>query len=82
MSAWFLDSELSTCFKHVITHSPIYSPSSTSTWVIKVSGQMSSDAFKRSLVFDFKIIIFALDNFLLLLKSLINKEFEYLNLKF
>ena len=45
--------------------------------VIKMSGQNHSATFKSGLTFSFTVIIFALNNFPLLLKSFITKELEY-----
>ena len=49
--------------------------------VIKVSGRMRSDKFKRSLGFSFTVMILAWNNFLPLLKSFTNKTLSNLNLK-
>ena len=54
------------------------------TLFIRVSGRMRSDEFKRRLGLSFTVIVLAYNNFLLLLKSFINKTPKYkanLNLK-
>ena len=49
--------------------------------VKKVSGRMHSNAFKRRLAFSFTVIISALNNFLLLLKTKVLEYKPLLSLK-
>ena len=49
-------------------------PEQRSTSIIKVSGQIHSDAFKRRLAFSFTVIILTENNFLLLLNSFATKQ--------